>query len=138
MKAGDNFVIKPKDDSVLTPDFSIEIVSSDSSVIPVTGDKITAAAPGYARVAVKSNDGLIDSEIRIFVGGGSTKGDVNGDGRINSLDALIILQHSVGTSLLDGTEKAAADINGDGQINSADALIALRISTMEISIWDYV
>ena len=138
MKAGDNFVIKPKDDSVLAPDFSIEIVSSDSSVIPVTGDKITAAAPGYARVAVRSNDGLIDSEIRIFVGGGSTKGDVNGDGRINSLDALIILQHSVGTSLLDGTEKAAADINGDGQINSADALIALRISTMEISIWDYV
>ena len=54
-------------------------------------------------------------------------GDVNGDGRINSADALCVLRYSVGMSV-DGFKKANADVNGDGRINSADALKILRIT----------
>lgn len=53
-------------------------------------------------------------------------GDVDGNGAVNSSDALLILQYSVGQK--EPTVKTIADVNGDGAINSADALIALQIS----------
>ncbi len=60
------------------------------------------------------------------------KGDVNFDGKINSSDALIVLQASVGSASLDSKGKKAADVNGDGSINSSDALLILRYSVGEI------
>ncbi len=55
-----------------------------------------------------------------------TSGDVNNDGKVNSSDALIVLQYSVGTNKT--IDKATADVNGDGKINSTDALMILKIS----------
>lgn len=54
-------------------------------------------------------------------------GDVNGDGKVNSSDALAVLRYSVGlsTGIKDMTP---GDINHDGKINSNDALIILKIS----------
>ncbi len=55
--------------------------------------------------------------------------DVNLDGKVNSGDALLILQHSVGKDVYISPEGLLnADGNGDGNINSADALIVLKIS----------
>ncbi len=54
-------------------------------------------------------------------------GDVNGDGSVNSQDALMVLQYSVGFKDKKFI-KSNADLNGDGQINSADALKILLIS----------
>ncbi|MBQ7043292.1 MAG: dockerin type I repeat-containing protein [Clostridia bacterium] len=56
------------------------------------------------------------------------KGDLNSDGRINSTDALIVLNYSVQNITLNAQQKAAADMNGDGKINSVDALKILRTS----------
>ena len=55
-------------------------------------------------------------------------GDVNTDGKVNSMDALSILRYIVGLDKDEKFNSAAADINGDGKINSADALAALRIT----------
>lgn len=57
-----------------------------------------------------------------------TIGDLNEDGVINSADALIVLQISVGT--VKKTEKLAklGDIDYNGKVNSLDALILLRHS----------
>lgn len=53
------------------------------------------------------------------------RGDVNGDGKTNSSDALEVLMYSVGKlSYVD----SSADLNGDGRINSSDALMILQIS----------
>lgn len=57
----------------------------------------------------------------------ATLGDVNNDGKINSSDALCVLQYSVGITVKN-FDKSCADMNGDGKINSADALKILRIS----------
>ena len=54
-------------------------------------------------------------------------GDANGDGKVNSTDALLILQHSVGLRVTN-LDKTAADVNKDGSINSTDALTVLQIS----------
>ena len=55
-------------------------------------------------------------------------GDIDGDGKINSADALLTLQHSVGSIKLDGDKAIRADVNADGKINSADALVILKIA----------
>ena len=54
-------------------------------------------------------------------------GDANDDGKINSADALCVLQYSVGIKVK-SFNKANADANGDGKINSSDALKILRIT----------
>ena len=54
------------------------------------------------------------------------KGDVNGDGRITSLDALLILQHVAGKARLAGAALGAADVDGDGLVGTGDAVLVLR------------
>lgn len=49
-------------------------------------------------------------------------GDVNGDGRINSADALTIQLYMVGRKAVSGPYLTAADASGDGKVTSADAL----------------
>jgi hypothetical protein len=54
------------------------------------------------------------------------KGDVNGDGKVTSVDPLMIKRHIIGSYTLTGPYLEAADINGDGKITSADALMVKR------------
>ena len=62
-----------------------------------------------------------------FTAFAATAGDVNSDGKINSSDALMILQHAVGSNPKN-FNKNVADMNNDGRINSSDALSVLRIA----------
>lgn len=63
-------------------------------------------------------------------------GDINGDGKVNSMDALIVLQYSVGLSV-DIKNFRAGDVNGDMILNSVDALIILQVSVGLIKLEDY-
>lgn len=51
-----------------------------------------------------------------------TSGDVNGDGIVNSADAVAVYNAVSGEGPTDG-----ADVNGDGSINSADAVAVYNI-----------
>lgn len=64
------------------------------------------------------------SSASVTVGG--MKGDVNGDGVIDSLDAATILQYDVGIKDLDFTLLVAADVDGDGFVDSMDAAKILQ------------
>ncbi len=55
-------------------------------------------------------------------------GDTNGDGEVNSADALAILRASVGLDTVSEEMKKIMDLDGDGNVTAADALIALRYS----------
>ena len=63
-------------------------------------------------------------------------GDINSDGKVNSLDALIVLQYSVGL-FTDVKNFRAGDVNSDMLLNSIDALIILQISVGLINPEDY-
>lgn len=65
---------------------------------------------------------LTTTRYNCVVGDGVLKGDVNGDGKINAIDALWVRQSSAGVRVLTEQQKAAADVNGDGKINAIDAL----------------
>lgn len=57
------------------------------------------------------------------------KGDVNVDKKVNSNDALYILEFSVGKRNLSDVQKTAGDMNNDGKVDSQDALAVLKKST---------
>ena len=60
--------------------------------------------------------------------------DVNADTKVNSSDALLVLQHATGIKMLTGKNLKNADTNGDAKVNSTDALIILQIATGIITI----
>jgi hypothetical protein len=53
-------------------------------------------------------------------------GDVNADGEITVLDALLILQHINGFIVLDNDQIARADLNKNGAVQSLEALAILQ------------
>lgn len=67
---------------------------------------------------------LMSSSMMAFA---ATTGDVNSDGKVNSTDALSILQYTVGKSP-SKFNASVADVNTDGSINSTDALAVLKIT----------
>lgn len=62
------------------------------------------------------------------------KGDVNGDGRCNTVDAMLIARYTVDPTATGGvlatpfTDEAVlcADVNGDGRVTIVDAMLVSR------------
>lgn len=61
-------------------------------------------------------------------------GDVTRDGRVNSSDALIVLQATVGNVALDEEQQVLANVNHDARINSSDALMILQATVGNITL----
>ena len=48
-------------------------------------------------------------------------GDVSGDGKVNTLDAIMLRQHLAGWDV--DIDSACADCSGDGKVNTLDAIV---------------
>ncbi len=66
----------------------------------------------------------------LFSGGAPSlqMGDVNGDGLVNTTDALMMLRYTVGQISASELHLEVGDMNADGLYNSTDALIIMRIA----------
>ena len=64
-------------------------------------------------VTVGSSNVVQDVEIHL-------KGDINGDGKVNTSDVNRANLHAKGKNILTGYEFACADVNGDGKVNTSD------------------
>ena len=51
------------------------------------------------------------------------KGDVNGDGKISSLDYVLVKNHILNLSHLSGGPSLGGDVNGDSKISSLDYVL---------------
>jgi hypothetical protein len=69
--------------------------------------------------------GLYYGNIKIGTYNLLSLGDINADGKVNSLDALIALQITTGYISADELQFALADMNSDSKISSYDALLIL-------------
>jgi len=78
---------------------------------------------------------------QIFLGGGGdhptayipqSYGDTNNDGKIDSVDASLVLKEYAATSVgkpytLSSSQRARSELNGDGKVDSNDASVILKI-----------
>lgn len=55
-----------------------------------------------------------------------TLGDVSGDGKVNLIDVLYVIQYYNNTKTFTSAEKTAADVNRDGKVDLTDALKILQ------------
>ena len=54
-------------------------------------------------------------------------GDVNADGKVNTLDYILIRKHILGIIALNNNQKQRADTNGDGKINTNDYITIRKV-----------
>ena len=52
-------------------------------------------------------------------------GDMNGDGKTNNADVILLIRYQAGWSGLKIVEEAA-DFNGDGSVNMKDIILLIR------------
>ena len=60
-------------------------------------------------------------------------GDVDGNGKVDSMDALMVLQAAANMVQLNETQTKAADVDGTAGVSSMDALVILQYAT---HLWD--
>ena len=78
---------------------------------------------GYKNSGVESYANKYNINFRII--GETVAGDINGDGTINSTDAVAIQKYLAG-NVIEGFTKESADLNGDGEVNSADSVLLMK------------
>ena len=83
---------------------------------------------GNVKAAAKPNaagQAYIMGRIMVAMG---VKGDYNGDGFVDYMDAVAVLRAGVGLSIPTAAQIANCDFNGDNQLDYLDAIQILRIS----------
>jgi hypothetical protein len=98
-------------------DFSGKISSQGGSVEVYSGNnRITSGSVGTGMTAkVTSSAGTTTFTIVV-------RGDVSGDGKVNTLDLLNVQKSLLGLKSLSGVYSTAGDVSGDGKVNTLDLL----------------
>ncbi|MGN0520506.1 MAG: dockerin type I domain-containing protein [Candidatus Fimenecus sp.] len=101
----------------------------EHAFIAAPGMYITLSDSEQELWIVKDGD-IVDSYTIVRpTAGVAGSGDVNGDGRINAVDARWVLQAASGARTLTVEQKTCADLNGDGRINAVDARWILQVAS---------
>ena len=140
----------------LTGEYSLVLLLAGDSAVPTEGNiqyidqtsveagKVTftlkpkALAEGTYNVYISTTDKAL-KKVASFKYGEKPDvvlGDVDGDGKIKTTDALLVLQHVSETITLEGNEFVAADVDKDGVIKTTDALLILQYVAENISSFD--
>lgn len=115
--------ITPADATVKT----LVWTSDDPGIASVSRTGIvTAVSVGTTKIHATSVDGNHSAEVTVTVTAAPQLGDVNGDGYIDSADAMLCLRSAVGLTELTAEQKSAADVNKDGFVDAGDAIMILR------------
>lgn len=108
-------------------DFPVTLISTSTNCYKIYGDtpllsnRTSYDSDGYYDasrdyVYVNKNDVTLVNEAKPVY----KKGDVNGDGKVTSLDYIQIKNHIMGTKVLSGDTLKRADVNEDGKVTSLD------------------
>lgn len=121
------------DGSSVTPGGSSVTIAPDGSGSLTTQSSggTTTLAPGMTvqwtensgKVQMTAAGPAVTDQAGANHAGSQSRGDLNGDGRVTSLDVLKLQRHLLGLETLPADSQAAADMNGDGNITSQDLLL---------------
>ncbi len=82
------------------------------------------------KIGEQCNEALFNATINY---GYISNGDIDANNKINSADALLVLQSVAGLVTLNENQRRAAELNNDEKITSADALVILQYVTGKIT-----
>lgn len=99
--------------------------SSNEKVVKVVDGNVTAVGVGTATITVVSEDGNAKVSLNVSVIKAGIAGDIDGDGKVNIKDLVLLRKHLAEISILKGAKKDAADFNKDGKVNVKD-LVNMR------------
>ena len=111
--AGSGLAAVVKDDKCGLVDYNNNVV------VPIEYDDISSFDKGVA-YAIK------DRCIYIITKEPSIPGDVNGDGKVNPQDRVILTRYLAKWKGYENIDMSAADVNGDGKVNAQDRVILTR------------
>ena len=115
--------------SLLSVSLPLSVTEIGYHALGFYGEEEEQQIPGFKIIAPVSKavrDYARENGITVSDGKPYLPGDVNGDGAVTVLDAIMVLQHNAGLITLEGSAAAAADFTGDGQIGADDAVMVLR------------
>lgn len=83
------------------------------------------AGPATVTVTFRGQSVSVEVTVEKTPSGAPGSGDIDGNGLVNSSDARIALQYTVGLTTLTPEQQQAGDVNGDESVDSSDARAVL-------------
>ena len=104
-----------------------------SVIVKIRREYMDALSEGAHTVTARFRDGTAQIGFTVAPTADALPGDVDGDGRVTSTDARLVLQLSVGKIRAENLViPAVADVDGDGKVTSTDARLILQYSVGKI------
>ena len=104
-------------------------INAKDGVYPI-GVAVTQASVGDGSGIRKLEAKSVDGAVRVGDASEVTLGDADGDGKVRSSDARMILRHAAKVETLSGKLTLfVADVDGDGRVKAMDARLALRMAS---------
>lgn len=130
-KVVQNLIINPAN---ANEEYTIKWSSSNTDVATVDANgKITCKKVGTTVIKAQVGKFSASYTLNVKEKPAFILGDVNNDGTINTLDAVIILQYSAKKIKLNEVQLQAGDVNKDGTVNTLDAMRILQYSAKKIT-----
>ena len=106
-------------------------VISKQSISGATGQSYTLteddAGEEISVTLTRTSDGKFLKSAKIAIlSDEALPGDLNFDGTVNTMDALLLYGGTGGARTMTEEQKAVSDMNGDGSVNMMDALLLYK------------
>ena len=134
-------------ETILSMDFDLSLVQNESELAQQIKKEVKSLFEDVKIISFASTEYLSSKNYKIVVTlqcGYSIKeiilekclfGDINLDGKVNTIDANYARRYAAGLLTLDERQKLAADVSGDGEINVMDSSLIRRYVVKYIDVF---
>lgn len=122
---GSSISVAPDGSSGMTAQSSggVLLQGPGGQTIMETQVQIAASPTAQVQSAAVQKTASSQSGQTVSAQSSALSGDINGDGKVNSLDVLKLQRHILGLEKLTANGQTSADLNGDGKVNAQDLLL---------------
>lgn len=135
LEPGDEYKLTPIFDPINPDDANDIIWTSSNEEVAIVDENGNIETVGEGETTITASIGEYSATVDVTVREipEYTLGDVNSDGKINTLDVILILQSISKKITLDEAQFLSADVNLDEKVNTLDAIEILQYISKKIS-----